>query len=218
MKIKNQDDILSAFLGDTELPPEATYALADPVLLKWYQNYKDRIIWIDKEIDESLYEEIKMIINWNKEDEENNIPVEERKPITCLIQSYGGDIDAMFSFIDVISASKCVVKTVNMGASHSAAAIMLLCGTPGYRYTLPHSVALIHQGSGAAQGTYEELQAQNQQHKKYVEMMNECILERTKITKAQLGKWKNKDIYISAQEQLEKGIVDKIITDITEIF
>lgn len=212
---KKTNDLLEMF--DVELPPEATLQLADVQLVNFYRSYKDRVIWLDKDIADDLFTEIKMIVLWNMEDERNKVPVEERKPIRLMIHSYGGNLDSAFAMIDCMAISKTPIYTYNLNACMSAGCLIFLNGHKGHRYCMPLSTALIHEGSGGSRGTYEQVQAQNENYKKLMEMMKNNILEHTTIDSKTLSKWKNKEIYLYAADQLKWGLADYTVEDIAQL-
>ena len=116
---------------EIQLPEEITNlmnggGLPSPEMMNFYVDEKDRIFFIDFEIDQSLIEIERKILQYNRIDK--NIPIEQRKPIKLFIYSYGGELDAMFSFIDVVTLSKTPVWTINAGIAMSAALVMLLSG------------------------------------------------------------------------------------------
>ena len=212
---KNTNDLLEMF--DIELPPEATLQLADIQLVNFYKSYKDRVVWLDKDISENLFDEIKMILLWNKEDENASIPVENRKPIKLMIHSYGGNLDSAFAMIDCMGLSKTPIHTYNLNACMSAGCLIFLNGHKGHRYCMPLSTALIHEGSGGSRGTYEQVQAQNENYKKLMDMMKSNILQHTTIDTKTLNKWKNKEIYLYAEDQVKYGLADYIVTDMSQV-
>lgn len=187
--------------------------LPNPELLTYYRDLEDRTIWIDYGVDESILEVSKLIMYFNKLDK--GIPTENRKPIKLLLYSYGGDGQACFSLLDVISLSKTPVYTVNMGVAMSAGLLILLGGHK--RFCLKNSTALAHSGSGGASGTFEQTEAQMKDYKRFVETMRNYILERTNIDTRTLNKYKSKEWYLYAEEQVKYHVVDKIIDDIDEI-
>lgn len=213
---KKANDLLDMF--EIELPNEATLQLADIHHVNFYKGYKDRIVWLDKDISDNLFEEIKMIMLWNREDELAHIPVEERKPIKLMIHSYGGNLDCAFAMIDCIALSKTPVHTYNLNACMSAGCLIFLNGHKGHRYCMPLSMALIHEGSGGSQGTFEQVQAQNENYKKLMEMMRKNILAHTTIDVKTLNKWKNKEIYLYAEEQVKYGLADEVVSDMSQMF
>ena len=187
--------------------------LPSPELLTYYRNLEDRVIWIDYGVDETILEVSKLIMQFNKEDKD--VPVEQRKPIKLLLYSYGGDGQACFSLLDIIALSKTPVWTVNMGVAMSAGLLILLAGHN--RYCLKNSTALAHSGSGGASGTFEQTEAQMKDYKRFVDTMRNYIIERTKIDTKTLNKYKNKEWYLYSEDQVQYGIVNKIIDDIDEI-
>lgn len=187
--------------------------LPNPELVTYYRNLEDRVIWIDYGVDESILEISKLIMYFNKLDKD--IPIEDRQPIKLLLYSYGGDGQACFSLLDIIALSKTPVWTINMGVAMSAGLLILLAGHK--RFCLKNSTALAHSGSGGTQGSYESTEAQMKDYRHFVQMMREYIIEKTKIDQKLMNKKKSQEWYIYASEQVELGIVDKIIDDLDEI-
>lgn len=187
--------------------------LPNPELLTFYKNLEDRVIWIDYGVDESILEVSRMILQFNRDD--RDIPIAERKPIKLLLYSYGGDGQACFSLLDIISISKTPVYTVNMGVAMSAGLLILLAGHK--RFCLPHSTALAHSGSGGTSGTYEQTEAQMKDYQHFVKIMREYIIERTEIDPKVLNKNKGKEWYLYAEDQVKNHIVDEIVSDIDVI-
>lgn len=201
---------------ELQLPEELTSmmngGLPSPDMLNYYVDAKERIFFIDFDIDESLLEIERKILQYNRVDKD--VPIDQRKPIKLFIYSYGGELDAMFSFIDVVALSKTPIWTINAGIAMSAALVMLLSGTK--RFTLPHATALIHSGSGGAQGTYEQSECAMANYKKQVVKMREYIMAHTTIDKKTMTKNQAKDWYLDANEQVKYGVVDKICDDVDE--
>lgn len=188
--------------------------LPDPEIIDYYTDIENRRIWIDYDIDDTLLEVVKQIFKYNQED--RDIPIEKRKPIKIFIYTYGGALDAMFALIDAIMLSKTPVYTYNMGLAMSAGFQILISGHK--RFATALSTALYHSGSGGTSGTFEQTEAQMKEYKRKVAIMQEHCLKRTKINKSLFSKNKTKDWFMSSQEQLEYGVVDKIVNDIDEIY
>lgn len=194
--------------------PTEDQKFPNPELLNYYIQLENRIIWIDDEIDGSTLEISRLILLFNKEDQ--GIPVEKRKPIKLLIFSYGGEGQACFSVLDAIALSKTPVWTFNMGAAMSAGLLLLLAGHK--RFCLKNSTALAHSGSGGTQGTYEQTEAQMNDYKHFVQVMRDYIVDRTKIDQKTLAKHKKEEWYLYAEDQINYGVVDEIISDIDIFF
>lgn len=191
----------------------ANMNLPEPELVIYYRNLENRTFWIDFEIDVSLLEITKTILYLNKLD--SGIEPEKRQKIILNVFSYGGDLDACYHLLDVCAMSKTPIVTVNQGVAMSAGLLILLAGHK--RYCTKRSQAMIHSGSAGLQGTYEQIEESQKSYKKAVDEMRNYILERTKIDIKLFNKNKTKDWFLSGTEQVELGIVEKIITDIDEI-
>lgn len=187
--------------------------LPNPELVTYYRNLEDRVIWIDYGVDETILEVSKLIMYFNKLDKD--IPVENRKPIKLLLYSYGGDGQACFSLLDIIALSKTPIWTVNMGVAMSAGLLILLAGHK--RFCLKNSTALAHSGSGGTSGSYEATEAQMKDYKHFVQSMRDYIIERTNIDQKLMNKKKSQEWYIYSSEQVELGVVDKIIDNLDEL-
>lgn len=185
--------------------------LPDPYLYTYYNDLRNRTLYLDEEIKrETLIPLTKMILAWNNEDKE--LPVEERKPIKILIYSYGGEVDATLHFIDVCLMSKTPIWTFNMGVAMSGGFYILLAGHR--RFAVKNSQSLVHQGAGSFDGSAEEIKTHTTQYNKLLKTLADYTLERTKIPKPLFDKKKKSEWFINGIEQVELGVVDEIITDI----
>jgi ATP-dependent protease ClpP protease subunit len=102
-----------------------------------------------------------------------------------------------------------------MGVAMSAGLLILLAGHK--RFCLKNSTALAHSGSGGASGTFEQTEAQMKDYKRFVDTMRSYIIERTNIDTKTLNKYKSKEWYLYAADQVTYHIVDKIVDDMSEI-
>jgi ATP-dependent Clp protease protease subunit len=189
--------------------------LPSPELLIYYKNLEHRVIWLDSNVDDMWLEYEKQIIEWNREDK--NIAVKDRKPIKLMFFSYGGQIDINYSFIDLIQRSKTPVWGINMGQACSAACfIFIACHK---RLTMPRSSFLIHQGGvdGGFSGTYEQVMAAISEYQRQIDELADYLLQHTDITEEVLEEKFASEWYLTAQEAVEFGVADQIITDIDEI-
>ena len=187
----------------------ANAKLPAPDLLAYYDQLKNREIWLDSSINIGTLTISKLIMHFNKVDDRNGTPVEERKPIKIFIYSYGGEVAACFNLVDTIQLSKTPVYTYNMGVAMSAAFVILLAGHK--RFALPRSTALVHSGSGTTQGTFEQTEAQMKDYKHSVEVMRNYVLSRTTIDQKTFNKNKNTEWYLYIEDQLKYGIVNEEI-------
>lgn len=197
-----------------ELPQNLeNMTLPAPEAVNYWRLAENRIFYIDFEIDETVLEIQKAIVNINIADK--GIPYEERVPIKIYINTPGGLLAETFSLATTIIMSKTKVITVNIGDAQSGGCLLLLAGHE--RLALPYSTAMIHTGSGGVQGTYEQTEQAQKNYKRQVEAMGEYILERSQMDEKVYKRNKAKDWYLDAEEQVKYGVVQKIVTDIEEI-
>lgn len=193
---------------------QPTDGYPDPGLVNFYNNFKHRIIYLDHTLDdENLNEVGKMIIEFNREDKD--IPIEERIPIRLYIYTYGGDLEGCLNFIQLCQMSKTPVYTYNMGCAFSAGFFILISGKK--RFTLPSAYALFHEGSGAQEGTYEQIRANAEYYKNLVAHLQDITIANTSISKSVYTKKKKTEWFLSAEDQLKYGVVDEIITDLDDL-
>ena len=193
-------------LFDTKLPN--TYSI------KYYRDLKNRTIWINDEITGELtYEIVHYIMKWNREDKD--IPEMERKPIRLMFDSPGGDLDAQAAICSVIELSKTPVIGIAIGLVASAASLIYL--SCHMRLALKSSYFILHKGSAALSGDFENIMNSIDDYKKEVEKMVSFIIERSNYTKEEVEEHIKKDWYVRAPQALEKGLVDEIITDINAL-
>ena len=179
--------------------------------LKYYEDLHNRVIWINEEIDGNLTQEIvHYIMKWNREDK--GIPEMDRKPIRLLFDSNGGDLDAQAAICSAIELSKTPVIGVAVGLVASAASLIYL--SCHVRLAFKSSYFILHKGSAALSGDYENIISSIEDYKKEIEKMIGFIIEKSKYTREEVEEHINKDWYVRAQEALEKGMVDEIVTDI----
>ena len=185
--------------------------LPNPNLVTYYRNLENRILWLDTEVDEEWLEFSRKIIEWNREDK--GLEVECRKPIKLMLFSYGGDLDVNNSFIDLVRCSKTPVWSFNMGQSCSAACfISIACSR---RFAMPNSRYLIHQGGGDGfGGTFEQVMSAMEEYQRKVIALETYLVENTKIPVSVMEEKIATEWFLSAQEAVEYGICDEIITDI----
>lgn len=193
--------------------------LPSPSLILKYKGLQERILWIDKNIDESLMDEYRQILMWNLEDAKNNIPIEKRVPIRCFIMSYGGALDSAFAFCTLLNLSKTPIYTYAITIAMSAGCLIFLNGHKGHRYVTPMSSLLIHEGSSSGgQGTFSQQEAFQQNYKKIQDMMRDNILSHSTIDAKTWSKYKNKEWFLYCDDAIKYGIADKVVDSISDFF
>ncbi|OAV60661.1 ClpP family protease [Enteractinococcus helveticum] len=137
--------------------------------------------------------------------------------ISLWIHSPGGSVPAMLAIRDILKSLPCAVSTVALGWAASAGQFLLSAGTPGLRYAMPHAKVLLHQGSGGIGGSAVdvELQAEDLRHTRDTTLR--LIAEDTGQSPQRVYEDSLRDHWFTAQEALEYGFVDAIVTDFSQI-
>lgn len=187
--------------------------LPEPENLNFYKLYEKRSIYVTGEIDTWLIEISRIIHIINIEDKGK--PIEEREPIKIFIYTEGGDMLSTWNFIDVVNASKTPVWTINFGLSMSAGMLMLVSGHK--RFALRHSTGLYHSGSAELGGTREQVESMQKWYDSLGKTTDKWFLDHCKIDQKLFNRKKKTDWYMTAEEMLEYGIVDKIIDSLDEV-
>ncbi len=135
------------------------------------------------------------------------------KDISLYINSPGGSVTAGMAIYDTMQYIKCDVSTICMGMAASMGAFLLSSGAKGKRYALPNSEIMIHQPLGGARGQATEIQIAANHILKTREKLNKILAENTGKPIEQIALDTERDNYLSAQEAMEYGLVDKVITN-----
>jgi ATP-dependent Clp protease, protease subunit len=134
------------------------------------------------------------------------------KDIAIYINSPGGSITALFAIYDTMEFIKCDVQTICMGQAASAAAVLLAAGTKGKRLALPNSRILLHQPSGGAEGQSVDIEIQANEILRMRDALDAILSEKTGQTVERIRKDTDRDFILSAQQALDYGLIDAIIT------
>lgn len=133
------------------------------------------------------------------------------KDISLYINSPGGSVTAGFAIYDTMQYIKCDVSTICMGMAASMGAFLLSSGAKGKRFALPNSEIMIHQPSGGAQGQATEIEITAKQILKIRERLNKILADNTGKSIDIIAKDTERDNFMSADEALDYGLVDKIL-------
>ncbi len=166
---------------------------------------KERIVFLGTPIDDAVGNLIMaQLLHLESEDPE--------KDINLYVNSPGGDITSLFAIYDTMQYIKPDVSTICMGQAASAAAVLVLAGTKGKRYALPHSRILLHQPHGGAQGQAVDIEIQAKEITRYRKLLEELIAEHTGQPLEKVAKDTDRDYILTADEAVEYGVVDEVIT------
>ena len=164
---------------------------------------RDRIIFLGEEVnDTSASIIVAQLLFLESED--------PKKDINLYINSPGGVITAGMAIYDTMNYIKCDVSTICIGMAASMGAFLLSGGAKGKRFALPNSTIMIHQPSGGAQGQATEIQIVADQIAKTKQKLNRILAENTGQPIEVVEVDTDRDNYMSAEEAMEYGIIDKI--------
>lgn len=162
---------------------------------------KDRLVFLTGEIDDNLanivISELLYLDNINNED------------IYLYINSPGGSITAGLSIYDTMNFIKSNVCTIGIGMCASMAAFLLSSGN--VRYALPNTEIMIHQPLGGAQGQATDIKIAAERIIKLKEKLNKILAKNTNQTIKKIYEDTERDNFLSAEEALDYGLIDKII-------
>lgn len=133
------------------------------------------------------------------------------KDISLYINSPGGVITAGMAIYDTMNYIKCDVSTICMGMAASMGSFLLTAGAKGKRLALPNSEIMIHQPSGGAQGQATDIKIAADHIVSTRQKLNKILAEKTGQPLAKIEQDTERDNFMSAQEALEYGLIDKVI-------
>lgn len=136
---------------------------------------------------------------------------DSKKDISLYINSPGGSISSGMAIFDTMNYIKCDVSTICVGMAASMASFLLAAGAKGKRYALPNSEILIHQPLGRVEGQASDMKIHTDHIIAIRKKMNTLYSEMTGQPIEVIEKDTERDNYMSAEEAVEYGIVDKVI-------
>jgi len=165
---------------------------------------KDRIVFMDGEVNDATADlVVAQLLFLESED--------PGKDISLYINSPGGSVTAGLAIYDTMQFIKCDVSTICLGMACSMGAFLLAGGAKGKRYILPNAEVMIHQPSGGAQGQATDIRIVSEQIQKTKERLNRILAENTGKPLEVIAADTERDNYMTAEEAVAYGIVDKVI-------
>ena len=138
------------------------------------------------------------------------------KDISLYINSPGGSVTAGMSIYDTMQFIKADVSTLCIGQAASMGAFLLASGAKGKRYSLPNSRVMIHQPSGGFQGQSTDIAIQAKEIMYLREKLNAILAHHTGKAAAEIDVDTERDNFMSADESVAYGMIDKVITSRTQ--
>ncbi len=133
------------------------------------------------------------------------------KDISLYINSPGGSVTDGMAIYDTMQYIKCDVSTICMGMAASMGAFLLAAGAKGKRYALPNADIMIHQPSGGAQGQATDIEIHTQHILHTKQKLNEILAANTGQPLETIKQDTERDNFMTAQQALEYGLIDKVI-------
>lgn len=166
---------------------------------------RERIIFLGEEIDDEMANSI--VAQLLLLDSEN-----PEKDIMMYINSPGGVITAGMAIFDTMKLVKSDVSTICLGEAASMGAFLLSAGTKGKRMALPSARIMIHQPLGGAQGQATDIELEAKEILRMKNMLNGLLAEHSGQSIEKIKEDTERDHYLSAQEAVEYGLIDKVVT------
>ncbi|TFW27068.1 ATP-dependent Clp endopeptidase proteolytic subunit ClpP [Duganella callida] len=135
------------------------------------------------------------------------------KDISLYINSPGGSVSAGLAIYDTMQFIKPDVSTLCTGLAASMGAFLLAAGAKGKRFSLPNSRIMIHQPSGGSQGMASDIEIQAKEILYLRHRLNSIMAERTGQSIEQIAKDTDRDRFMSAEEAVEYGLIDKMLVN-----
>ena len=165
---------------------------------------KDRIVFVTGPIDDNMANVvIAQLLFLESEDPD--------KDIHLYINSPGGSVTDGLAIFDTMNYIKCDVSTICMGMAASMGAFLLAAGAKGKRLALPNSDIMIHQPSGGAQGQATDMEIHTRHILDMKKRLNQILADNTGQPIDVIAKDTNRDNFMTAQQALEYGLIDKVI-------
>jgi ATP-dependent Clp protease protease subunit len=188
--------------------PKVPYRLPGEPYTQWIdiynRLYRERIIFLGQEIDDEIANQIVAVMLYLDSEDPG-------KDIYLYINSPGGSVHAGLAIYDTMQHVKSDVVTICVGLAASMGAFLLAGGTKGKRLALPHSRIMIHQVSSGTRGQASDIEIEAREVLRIDHQLNQLLAHHTGQPLEKIQRDQKRDFYMSAQEALEYGIVDKVI-------
>jgi len=165
---------------------------------------KERIIFLSGSIDDiTANSVIAQLLFLEKED--------NTKDIQMYINSPGGHVQSGMAIVDTMNHIKCDVSTIAVGWAASMGAIILTCGKKGKRYALKNAEIMLHQPIGGAEGQASDIEITAKHIVRTKNKLYDLLVDRTGQDKSKIAADFDRDYWMSSDEAIEYGVIDKII-------
>lgn len=169
---------------------------------------RDRIIFLGTPINALIANEIvAKLLFLDREDSE--------REISLYINSPGGEITAGLAIYDTMQLIQAPISTIAVGMTASMATVLLTTGAMGRRYALPHATIHMHQPLGGAQGQATDIEIAAREILRMRSLLNNILRKHTGLDDEQIQQFTDRDFYMTAQQAVEYGLIDKVLEPTT---
>src|SRR5512139_2219363 len=133
------------------------------------------------------------------------------KDISFYINSPGGQITSGMAIYDTMQLIHAPVSTIAVGMAASMGTILLTAGTRGKRFALPNATIHLHQPLGGVQGQAADIEIEAREILRMRDLLNSILREQTKMTDEQIAKYTDRNMYLTAAQAVEVGLIDAVL-------
>jgi len=166
---------------------------------------KDRIIFLGTGVDDNVANAIIAQMLFLESDEPD-------QDIYLYVNSPGGQVSSGMAIYDTMQYIKPDVQTICIGQAASMGALLLTAGAKGKRFSLPHARIMIHQPSGGFQGQHTDIEIQAKEISRIREILDGILATHSGQDRKKVHKDTERDHYMTGEEALKYGLIDKLIT------
>ncbi|CCH65543.1 ATP-dependent Clp protease proteolytic subunit [Richelia intracellularis HM01] len=190
--------------------PKVPYRMPGEQYTQWIdiynRLYRERIIFLGRDVDDEIANQIIAVMLYLDSEDPG-------KDIYLYINSPGGMVTSGMAIYDTMQHVKSNVVTICVGLAASMGSFLLAAGNKGKRLALPHSRIMIHQPSGGTRGQATDIEIEAREILRIRHQLNEIYSQNTGQLLSKIEKDMDRDFFMSAQEALEYGLIDKVIEE-----
>lgn len=170
---------------------------------------KDRIIFLGSQVNDEVANSLVAQMLFLQSDD-------PKSDIHLYINSPGGSVSAGLAIYDTMQFVSCDVATYCIGQAASMGAVLLTAGAKGKRFALPNARIMIHQPLAGMQGTAEEIRIHAEEFKRIKRRLNEILIHHCGVSIEQIEKDTDRDRFMSAEESVAYGLIDKVVSSVSD--
>ncbi|AFY73082.1 protease subunit of ATP-dependent protease [Synechococcus sp. PCC 7502] len=190
--------------------PKVPYKMPGDPYTQWIdiynRLYRERIIFLGKEVDDEIANQIVAVMLYLDSEDPT-------KDIRLYINSPGGSVTAGMAIFDTMQHIKSDVTTICVGLAASMGSFLLMAGTKGKRFALPHSRIMIHQPMGGTRGQATDIEIEAREILRIKKQLNLEYAKRTGQPLEKIERDMDRDYFLSAEEAKNYGLIDRVIED-----